>query len=88
MDGIDAMSINACLVTPNTRVLLKGPWLVLGESYSNVSTMNQLKNMLDTLLPIFIIFRLLKASQNRLRHARTSLNYFSNIMDVLGRFGF
>ena len=66
-----------CFWPQNERVLLKGLWLVLGESYPDVSTMNQIKHMSDTIPLIFIIFWLLKAKK-----------ILRDIMDVLGRFSF
>ena len=68
--SIDAPSIplvgSHCLSNlcpENARVLLKGPWLVLGESCPKISTINQLKYLLYTLPPILIILGLLKATQ-------------------------
>ena len=49
--------------TPNASVLLKRPWFVLRESLPYFKTINKLKHMLYTLPPIFIVCRLLKASQ-------------------------
>ena len=49
-----------CLL--RTRVLLQGPWLVLGELYKYISMTNHLKHMLYTLPLNFMNFLLLKAS--------------------------
>ena len=46
-----------------TRVLLKGLWLVLGESYQDVSTIKSLQNLFSTFVQIFVHFQLLKVSQ-------------------------
>ena len=45
------------------RIHVKGPWLVLGDFYTDFSTMNHLKNMVYTLPPTTMHFRLLKACQ-------------------------
>ena len=50
-------------VSSNARVLLKGPSLVLGESFLDVSTMKQLKHLLATFHNFSYIFRFLQTSQ-------------------------
>ena len=49
-------------------ILLKDPWLVLGESYPDVSIMKQFKNSLDIFPPIFVHFLILKFSKKTKVH--------------------
>ena len=73
-----------CLL--RARVLLKGPWFVLGESCLEVSMMNNPEHLLTTLPPIFVDFWLLKVCQiglGTLAPPRTSLRTSWTFLDVL-----
>ena len=63
IDGNRLWTLPHATFDPNARVVLKASWLVLRESYPEVSTMNQLLYVLYTLPPKFINFRLLELSK-------------------------